>query len=198
MYKEEEVSVFAQNLRTQIEKTKIVKSILKEKDRVPGFTLPNTEGKSICFKEMLTGNKLVITFYGKSWRPYCGLELLACQAVYEQLEKHNIKFVAISQHKPGPASLRRGNINLTYETLIDVNNEVAKQFGLTFMVTGPEISKFRESFCIDLVSLHSNDGVELSIPATYIVDRDGTILKSFFGFDNPDHPSPREILKYLS
>ncbi len=189
--------MFAQNLRTQIEKTDIVKSILKENDRVPGFTLPNTEGKAIRFKEMLTGNKLVITFYGRSWRQYCTLELLACQAVYEQLEKHNIKFVAISPHKPGPASTTRTDINLTYETLIDVDNEVSKQFGLTFEVTGTEIRKFCESFCIDLVSLNSDDDIELSIPATYIVDRDGTILKSFVGFDNPNHTSPREILKYL-
>jgi peroxiredoxin len=189
--------VFAQKLRKQIKKTNIVKSILKEKDRVPGFTLRNIEGKAIRFKEMLNGSKLVITFYGKSWRPYCNLELLACQAVYEQLEKHNIKFVAISPHKPGPTSMAKSDINLTYETLIDVDNEVAKQFGLTFEVTGQEIRKFRESFCIDLVSLHSEDDIELSIPATYIVDKDGTILKSFFGFDNPDHPNPMEILKYL-
>ncbi len=129
--------MFAQNLRKQIEKTNIVESLLKENDRVPGFTLPNTEGKAIRSKEMLTGNKLVITFYGKSWRPFCSLELLACQAVYEQLEKHNIKFVAISPHRPGPVSMTRGDINLTYETLIDVDNEVAKQFGLTFEVAGP-------------------------------------------------------------
>ena len=94
-------------------------------------------------------------------------------------------------------NLSRQEISLTYETLIDVDNEVAKQFGLTFEVTGQEIRKFRESFCIDLVSLHSDNDIELSIPATYIVDQDGTILKSFFGFDNPDHPNPREILKYL-
>ncbi len=93
--------------------------------------------------------------------------------------------------------MRRKDLNITYETLIDVDNEVSKQFGLTFEVTGSEAKKFRESFCIDLVSLHSDGDVELSIPATYIVDRDGTIIKSFFGFDYPNHPSPREILKYL-
>lgn len=189
--------MYTQNLRKQIEKTNIVKGMLKENDRVPGFTLENTEGKAICFREMLDGRKLVITFYGRSWRPYCTLELLACQAVYEQLEKQNIKFVAISPHKPGPASMTRRDINLTYETLIDVDNEVARQFGLTFEVPGPDIRKFRESFCIDMVSLHSNDDIELSIPATYIVDRDGTILKSFCGLDNLSHPSPREILKYM-
>jgi peroxiredoxin len=122
---------------------------------------------------------------------------MACQAVFEQLEKQNIKFLAISPHKPWPTSMAKSDINLTYETLIDVNNEVAKQFGLTFEVTGKEIRKFRESFCIDLVSLHSDGYVELSIPATYIVDNDGTIIKSFFGFDYPNHPSPKEILKYL-
>jgi len=189
--------VFAQNLRTQIEKTNIAKNMLKEKDRIPGFTLVNTEGKAIHFSEMLSGNKLVMTFYGRSWRPFCSLELLACQAVYEQLDKHNIRFVAISPHRPWPASMTRSDINLTFETLIDVDNEVAKQFGLTFEVTGPEVRKFRESFCIDLVSLNSNDGIELSIPATYVVDKDGTILKSFVGFDNPNHPFPREILKHL-
>ena len=114
--------MYTQNLRKQIEKTNIVKGMLKENDRAPGFILPNTEGKSIRFKEMLTGSKLVLTFYGKSWRPYCMLELLACQAIYEKLEKQNIKFVAISPHKPGPASMARKDINLTYETLIDVDN----------------------------------------------------------------------------
>ncbi len=189
--------MFAQKLRKQIENSNIAKGMLKENDRVPGFTLPNTEGKAIRFREMLTGNKLVLTFYGRSWRPYCTLELLACQAVYEQLEKHNVKFVAISPHQPGPASMTRTDINLTYETLIDVDNEVARQFGLTFEVRGPDLRKFHESFCIDLVSLHSDDYIELSIPATYIVDQDGTILKSFFGLDNLSHPSLRELLKYL-
>jgi len=189
--------VFAQNLRTQIEKTNIVKNMLKEKDKVPGFTLPNTEGKAIHFSEMLSGNKLVITFYGRSWRPFCALELLACQAVYEQLEKHNIKFVAISPHKPGPASMTRSDISLTFETLIDVDNEVAKQFGLTLEIPGPEIRQYHGPFCIDLVSRNSNGGIELSIPATYVVDKDGTILKTFVGFDNPNHPSPKEILNCL-
>jgi peroxiredoxin len=189
--------VFIQDLRTHVEKTFFIDAALKEKDTVPGFTLANAEGKAVCFSEMLTGSKLVITFYGRSWRPYCAFELMACQAVYEQLEKHNIKFVAISPHLPGPASMTRTDINLTYEILIDADNIVAKQFGLTFDVPGSDIKKFRESFCIDLVSLHSNDDVELSIPATYIVDQDGTILKSFFGLDNLSHPSPREILKYL-
>ncbi|MBN1805158.1 MAG: redoxin domain-containing protein [Sedimentisphaerales bacterium] len=189
--------MFAQHLRTQIEKTNIMNGILKEKDRVPRFKLPNVEGKPVCSREMLSGGKLVITFYGRSWRPYCGLELMACQAVYEVLEKRNVKFIAISPHEPGPASLKRGDINLTYETLVDVDNKVAKQFGLTFEVPGKEVKKFRESFCIDLVSMSSGDHVELSIPATYIVNKDGTILKSFFGLDNLSHPNPKEILKYL-
>jgi peroxiredoxin len=189
--------VFAQHLRTQIEKTNIINRMLKEKDRVPRFKLPNVNGKSICSREMLSGGKLVITFYGRSWRPYCGLELMACQAVYEQLEKRDVKFVAISPHEPGPTSLKRGDINLTFETLIDVDNKVARQFGLTFEVPGQDVKKFRESFCIDLVSLNSGNHVELSIPATYIINQDGTILKSFFGLDNLSHPTPREILKYL-
>ena len=189
--------MFADHLRNQIEETNIFNGMLREQDIAPGFKLPNIHGKSVCSKEMLSNGKLVITYYGRSWRPYCTLELLACQAVYEQLVKHNVKFVAICPHKPGPASMRRGDINLTYETLIDVNNKVARQFGLTFEVPGPDIRKFRESFCIDLVSLHSDAHIELSLPATYIVNQDGVIVKSFLGFDNLSHPTPKEILKYL-
>ena len=189
--------MFTEYLRNQNEETNIINSMLKERDRVPGFKLPNVNGEPICSEEMLSGGKLVITFYGRSWRPYCTLELLACQAVYEQLEKRDVKFVAICPHQPWPASMRRGDYSLTYETLIDADNEVARQFGLTFEVPGPDIRKFRESFCIDLVSLHSDAHVELSLPATYIVDQDGMIVKSFLGFDNLSHPTPSEILKYL-
>ena len=189
--------MFTEHLRNQVEETNIFNGMLKDRDIAPGFKLPNIHGKSVCSKEMLSSGKLVITFYGRSWRPYCTFELLACQAVYEQLVKRNVKFVAICPHQPGPASMRRGDVDLTYETLIDVDNEVARQFGLTFEVPGPDIRKFRKSFCIDLVSLHSDTRIELSLPATYIVDQDGMIVKSFLGFDNLSHPTPSEILKYL-
>ncbi len=170
---------------------------LREKDKVPGFTLPNAEGKTVHFEEMFAGSKLVMTFYGGSWCPYCTLELLAWQATYEQLEKHNIKFVAISPQKPEPPSVTKRDISLTFEILIDVDNKVAKQFGLMLKVPGPEMRRLHEPFCIDLVSLNSDEGIELPIPATYIVDKDGTILKVFFGFDNHKQANLKEILSCL-
>ena len=64
-------------------------------------------------------------------------------------------------------------------------------------VPGPEMRRLQEPFCIDLVSLNSDEGIELPIPATYIVDKDGTILKVFFGFDNHKQASLKEILSCL-
>jgi len=170
---------------------------LRQKDKTPMFTLPNRHGEQIRIKELLSDSRLVLTFYGAGWSRYCCLELLAWQHLHQQLGRYNSRLVAICPERLDLTSATVWSKNLTFEILIDVGNKVARQFGLVARVPGPKVKKLQESFCIDLISLNSNQDVELPMPATYIIDRDGTILEAFIEADWRNHKDPIEILHYL-
>jgi len=181
----------------RLRKTELLRDVLREKDKAPMFTLPNRYGEEILIQELLSDGRLVLTFYGAGWSRYCCLELLAWQHLHQQLEKYNSKLVAVC---PEPLDLTSAAVwsrNLTFEILIDGGNKVARQFGLVSRVSGPKAKKLQESFCIDLISLNSNQDVELPMPATYIIDRDGTILEVFIEINWRSHKDPGEILHYL-
>lgn len=171
-------------------KTELLRDVLREKDKAPVFTLPNRYGEEIRIEELLSHGRVVLKFYGAGWYRYCYLELLAWQHLHQQLGKYNSKLVAIF---PEPLDLT----SLTFEILIDTGNKVARQFGLVSKVSSPKAKKLQESFCIDLISLNNNQDVELPMPATYIIDSDGTILEVFIEVSWHSHKDPSEILRYL-
>ena len=112
----------------------MINNILKEGDAVPDFTLSNIDGKNISLDRLLTKQKLIITFYRGGWCPYCNLELLAWQGVYDKLLEKNTEFVAISPEKAESMSLSGLSKDLTFETLYDKDNVVARKLGLVFEV----------------------------------------------------------------
>lgn len=181
----------------RLRKTELLRDVLRERDKAPMFTLPNCYGERIHIEEILSDGRLVLTFYGAGWYRYCCLELLAWQNLHQQLEKYNSRLVAVC---PEPLDLTLADLwskSLTFEILIDGGNEVSRLFGLVSRVSSHKAKKLHESFCIDLISLNSNQDVELPMPATYIIDSDGTILAVFIEVNWRSHKDPKEILRYL-
>jgi peroxiredoxin len=125
--------VFCQFIN-ELEDSGLIYDILKEGDAVPDFTLANISGDEVSLEQLLTKQKLIITFYRGGWCPYCNLELLAWQGVYDKLLEKNTEFVAISPEKAESMSLSGLSKDLTFETLYDKDNVVARKLGLVFEV----------------------------------------------------------------
>ena len=64
---------------------------------------------------------------------------------------------------------------LRFPLLSDAGNKVARQFGLTYRVPAAQEAVYRRAF-VNLPFTNGDDSWELPIPATYILDRDGTVL----------------------
>ena len=83
--------------------------------------------------------------------------------------------------------------HLTFEVLSDQNNAVARQFGLVFQL--PEtLHPFYGNARIDLPNTQGNDRFELPIPGTFVVDRQGKIVKAFVDPDYTQRLEPAEIV----
>jgi peroxiredoxin len=90
---------------------------------------------------------------------------------------------------------------LRFPLLSDPGNEIARQFGLTYRVNEEQQGVYRRAF-VNLPFANGdsggNESWELPIPATYILERDGTVLYASANEDYTERPEPREILQALN
>lgn len=169
---------------------------LKECDRAPNFTLPDATGQSVELQSLLKKGPVVISFYRGQWCPYCNLELRTLQQALPEFESLGATLVAISPQTPDNSLSTQEKHELSFPVLSDVGNQVARQFGLVFQL--PEnIRAIYDAFGIDLQAHNGDDRFELPLPATYVMDRDGTIVLAFVEADYTQRLDPSEIVAAL-
>ena len=82
---------------------------------------------------------------------------------------------------------------LSFDVLSDVGNQVARQWGLVFQL--PEnLHAFYGSPRIDLPQTQGNTNFELPIPGTFVVDRQGKIVKAFVDPDYTQRLEPAAVV----
>jgi peroxiredoxin len=86
---------------------------------------------------------------------------------------------------------------LRFLLLSDAGSNVARQFELTYRVPEEQQAIYQRAF-VNLPFVNGDDSWELPIPATYIIDRDGTVLYAFANEDYTERPEPSEVVRLLS
>jgi peroxiredoxin len=82
---------------------------------------------------------------------------------------------------------------LTFEVLSDVDNKVARQWGLVFELP-QNLHAFYSNPRIGLPETQGNNRFELPIPGTFVVDRQGRIVKAFLDPDYTQRLEPAEVV----
>ncbi|GGX04615.1 peroxiredoxin-like family protein [Aquimarina muelleri] len=175
---------------------KLVSKALKTGDTIPEITLPNAVNKKVSIQELLLDKKVIVSFYRGGWCPYCNLELNALQQALPEFEKLGATLIAISPETPDNSLTTSDKNNLSFEVLSDLDNTVAKKFNLVFTLPKDLIEVYK-GFNIDLEKSNGNTNQELPISATYVIDKDGTILYDFIKEDYKERADPNEIIKHL-
>jgi peroxiredoxin len=169
---------------------------LKKGERIPWFELPNATGSKISSDRLLQKGPLVISFYRGSWCPYCNVEFRAMQEHLPQINEAGAKLVAISPELPDNSLTLTEKYNLEFELLSDEGNGVARQFGLVFALA-EEVRPIYADFGFHIPSHNGDESWEIPIPATYIVNRDGTILHAYVNANYTQRMEPVEIVEVL-
>jgi peroxiredoxin len=86
---------------------------------------------------------------------------------------------------------------LTFPLLVDPGSRVAGSFGLLFDLPDDLCALYRD-FGIDLARFNTHGRWELPMPATYVIDRAGTIRYAAVNVDYTRRPEPRAALVVLA
>jgi peroxiredoxin len=164
--------------------------------KAPPFEIPDHNGKLVSSAELLSKGRLVICFIRGRWCPFCVGQMEAINSVAAQIKTAGATLVAISPQTEKQAYFMHDQHKLTFPLLVDAHNEVARHLGLVYRVPEEQQAIYRRTF-VNLPFVNGDDSWELPIPATYGIDRNGTIFFAYVNGDYTERPDPLEILSQL-
>lgn len=165
--------------------------------KVPQFQLPDQNGTIVSSQDLLSKGRLVICFIRGRWCPFCVGQLEAMNPTVADIENAGASLVAISPQTVKQSFFMHNQHKLRFPLLSDSGNHVARQFGLTYRVPEYQEAVYRRAF-VNLPFTNGDNSWELPIPATYIIDRDGTVLFAFANEDYTERTEPSALLEIVA
>jgi len=188
-------AIHAQAL-AELKQRHLAENILPVGAKAPEFDLPDHDGKNVSSKELLGTARLVLCFIRGRWCPFCVGQMEAMNLILPEIEQAGAKLLAISPQTIKQSFFMHDQHKLRFPLLSDTGNQVARKFGLSYQVPELQQAVYRRAF-VNLPFANGDESWELPIPATFILDRDGTILYASANEDYTDRPEPADIVEFL-
>ena len=169
---------------------------LKVGDKSPSFELPDHNGKLVSSQQLLAKGRLVLLFIRGRWCPFCVGQMEAISYIAAAIEAAGASLIAVSPQTEKQAFFMRDQHKLAFPLLVDAHNQLAREFGLVYRVPEEQQGLYRSTF-VNLPFTNGDDSWELPIPATFVIDRDGSILFASANEDYTERPEPLEILSVV-
>ena len=180
----------------ELKQRHLAASILPIGAKAPSFQLQDYDGKVVSTSDLLAKGRLVLCFTRGRWCPFCVGQMEAMNLVLPQIEQAGARLVAISPQTVKQSFFMHDQHKLRFPLLFDADNKIARQFGLTYRVPALQEAIYRRAF-VNLPFTNGDESWELPIPATYILQRDGTILYASGNEDYTERPEPADIVSAL-
>ena len=180
----------------ELKQRQLVAYILTVGSKIPQFQLQDHVGNSISSSDLLAKGRLVLSFIRGRWCPFCVAQMESMNLVLPEIECAGATLAAVSPQTVQQSFFMRDQHKLRFSLLSDPRNGVARQFRLTYRVPGEQEAVFRKAF-VNLPFVNGDDSWELPIPATYVIDHDGTVLYASANEDYAERPEPVDIVRFL-
>jgi peroxiredoxin len=187
---------------SELEEQGIATRSLSEGAKAPEFVLNDYNGKLVASAELLnpeppSNGRLVICFFRGRWCPFCVGQLEAMNLIVPQIRQAQASLIAISPQTAQQSFFMADQHKLRFPLLSDPGNQLARQFGLVYRVPDYQQSVLKRVF-INLPFTNGDRSWELPVPATYILDRNRSVLYASVNADYTERPEPTEILQRLA
>ena len=178
---------------------------LKNGDAAPRFSVVDINGQKIEISQS-NGQKVLLSFFRYSGCPWCNLAIYRLTQMTPALEAQGIKVVCfvqstredivnnvINRHDPKPPFIIVPDPTKTVYSLYAVEENALKYF--TSLRKAPEwiYSSYKLHFKQPEV-----DGSVTLVPAQFLIDSDGTIIKAHYGTDYADDMTHTEIKEAIA
>jgi peroxiredoxin len=180
----------------ELRRSGIAARALQAGAKIPSFELPDGDGMIWRSEDLLRKGPLVIVFYRGRWCAYCNAQLVALQAIHQEIAITDASLAAISPQTAKHTYMTRDMHGLRFPVLSDSGNDVARDFGLVYRLPS-DLEQMYQSIMTRLPGYNGDQTWELPMPATYIVGTDGVVRYACVHVDWRQRTEPQQILAEL-
>jgi len=162
----------------------------------PDFVLPDATGEKVALADRRAAGPVVVSFYRGAWCPYCSQELHAQQEILGEIRALGASLVAISPQRPDDSLSLVERLDLDFDVLSDVDQEVIRAYRLQFELPDT-LREIYPALGIDLTQQNADGSWHLPVPATFVIDRDGVVRARHVDPNYLERMDPAEILDAL-
>lgn len=171
--------------------TQTIPEGLKEGTMTPYFSGTDQNGNTIAINKLTQKGKVVLFFYRGYWCGICNSHLSNFQDSLNLITDLGASVVAITPERSEYAQRTIVKNNLSFSVLTDPDQKIMDSYGVKYEVNSG--SDYQQD--IDWKKVNGDN--VLPVPATYIIDEEGKIIKTFFNPDFRDRASVAEIVAFL-
>ncbi len=195
------ISSMAQNInygKYGIDTTAALPHGLKTGSKAPDFTAVNGRGDSINLYKELKKGPVVLFFYRGYWCPVCTKHLKALEDSLSMITRQGASVIGISPQVEKYTAKTVDKNKLSFQVLSDSTNDIAKSYDVLFKLTKGYERMVKFGLFTSLKKTNgTQEQVNLPVPATFIIDTDGTIVFRQFDYNYKNRASVEEITKHL-
>jgi len=165
--------------------------------KVKDFSGTDQNGNKIQLNALLKKGKVVIVFYRGQWCPICMPHVRKLQDGLDKIKEKSASIILISPENQENIQKTILKTNVSIPVLYDKNYEIMKSFDMDFTPGKSLRFIYNTLLSADLKNAQSDDSQTLPIPATFIIDTDGTIIWRHFNRDYKKRSKVKDILNQL-
>ncbi|MBD77794.1 MAG: alkyl hydroperoxide reductase [Crocinitomicaceae bacterium] len=166
-------------------------------DKVKDFSSIDQNGDKIQLSDLLKKGKVVIVFYRGQWCPVCKPHLKKLQNSLEEIKNKRATILLITPEKQENIKKTILKTNITIPVLYDNDYKIMEQFDLAFLPSKGLRIMYNSLLMANLKNAQSDDSQTLPVPATYVIEQDGTVKWRHFDRNYAKRANTRDILNQL-
>lgn len=190
----EVVELYSNNIK-KLKEAGIHKKALNVGDKAPEVQV-NLKGQKVPLSKIYSAGPVVLKFYRGGWCPYCMTELKHYDGMYNDFKDAGAQIVAFSPDTEEMSRKTTSTNELDFDVVSDLNHSIARKFGLVFKEDAKIVDQLKKAG-VDLAAFQGNNNNELSMPATYVIGKDGRIAFAFVDADYRVRAEPSQVLEVV-
>lgn len=165
-------------------------------DQVPDFQGVDQFGNDFLLSDQLKKGPVVLMFYRGYWCPYCNKQLSEMQDSLKFINERGGAVIAVTPEQPEYIEETVNKTDASFKIIHDKDLDIMKTFGVAYRMEDALVKKYKKNG-LDVAQTNGDNGTFLPVPATYIINSDGSILYAFYDPDYKKRATVSKILKNL-
>ena len=162
----------------------------------PKFNAIDQFGKQFDLGKQLKEGPVVLMFYRGHWCKYCNRQLEELSDSLQFILEKGASVVTITPEVMEFVDETSQKFNRSFRIISDTDMKIMNAYNVTFKVDNGTNTKYK-IWGIKLDEYNGDNGANLPVPATYVINQDGTIKYAFFNENYKKRVSVETILMNL-